>query len=146
QLPGTFTNGLGVVDADVDVRVPVQGDQHLIPALHVHVVEQQAHPNPAIGRKQQAPREIRRREVAVPDVILCVDASCRRLDQGRAQQEGLVTGIEKNQPRLSRVRFRHGPRQRAEFRLLGERECVLRDLVRWWRQGDATGQPGHGHK
>ena len=92
-----------VVEADFNVRVPVQRHHQRVLVLGVHVVKQDAHAHTALGGVVQRLGHQVADQVVVPDVVLQVQAAaCVRGDH-RACGEGIHAITEERHAGLSGV-------------------------------------------
>ncbi len=72
---GAFARAGRVEQANLDQRMAIQGGQHRIAAMDIHVVQQQSHAYAAIGRAQQLVVQQVAGEIGVPDVVLQIQAA-----------------------------------------------------------------------
>ena len=118
--------------ADADVRMSVQSKQDEALAACVHVVQQHAHANPAVGSVQYLRHQQPAGQVVVPDVGLDVDAAAGRARCVAAQGERLHAVGDQAEAGLAFVPGRrrchfgvqagiHGGGQRRLVRLVGAR-------------------------
>ena len=79
----------GIEEPDLDVRMRIERSDRRVEAAGVRVVEQHAHPNAALGRLPDGFPQQLAGGVAVPDVVLHVEAAVR----GSRQQDPGGEGI-----------------------------------------------------
>ena len=82
--------GERVEQADLDIGVGVEGGYDGIAGLVVGIVDEQPHPDPAIGRPHHAVDDDPAGRIAVPDVVLHVEASLGQVGQRQTDDEGLA--------------------------------------------------------
>ncbi len=70
-------------------------EQDLVVGPCADVVQQHAHPHPAIGGAQQRVGEDAPGQVVVPDVILDIQRTLRRLGQDDACQQGIDAAFQR---------------------------------------------------
>ena len=76
-----------VEQADLDIGMGRKGCQHIVQAITGRVIEQDAHPHPAICRLEQLVDQHARTQPVVDDVVLQVEAGLRVADQLRPGPE-----------------------------------------------------------
>ena len=82
--------GERVEQTDLDVGVGIEGGDDGVAGLVVGIVDEEPHPDPAIGRLHHAVDDDPAGRIAVPDVVLHVEASLGQVGQRQTDDEGLA--------------------------------------------------------
>ena len=108
--------GERVEDADLDVRVSAERDQTLVAVERVAVVDQHAHPHPAVGCAQQRGGEQLPRRVLPKDEIFEIQRVLGRIDHLRAGEKAVDADRQQAKSGLPGMRARRGVECNAELR------------------------------
>ena len=79
-----------VEQTDLDVGVGIEGGFDRIAGLVVGIVDEEPHPDPAIGRLHHVVDDDPAGRIAVPDIVLHVEASLGQVGQRQTGDEGLA--------------------------------------------------------
>ena len=82
--------GERVEQTDLDIGVGIEGGFDGIAGLVVGIVDEQPHPDPAIGRLHHAVDDDPAGNIAVPGVVLHVETSLGQVGQRQTDDEGLA--------------------------------------------------------
>jgi len=83
--------GERVEQTDLDIGVGIEGGDNRIAGLVVGIVDEQPHPDPTIGRLHHAVDDDPASRIAVPDVVLHVEAAFGQVGQRQTDDEGLAS-------------------------------------------------------
>ena len=104
-----------VEDTDLDVRMRVEDREVHVSLLgHVHVVDQDAHANTAIGSAYETLGENSARRVGRPDVVLRVERLLCQVRHRQSRHERVATVPDEQEAGLARVRAHRGLEERAD--------------------------------
>jgi hypothetical protein len=95
-----------IEEPHLDVRSSVEGGERFVEAARVVVVQQQPHPDAAVGGAAQCVEKQGAGNIRVPDVVLDVEAALRGIGQADPRGEGVASAEQGNDTRQSRVRLR----------------------------------------
>jgi len=101
---------------DLDVGVGIDAKQDFVIGLRTNVVEQHTHPHPAVRRAQQSVGEKAPAQVVVPDVVLDIQRTLRRIGQDDACQQGIDAASQRAKATLARVRLQCGVKLLSQWR------------------------------
>ncbi len=104
QAPQALAVAERVVQAHFDARMGVERQQLRVHPLGVHVVQQQPHPHPALGRRVHVVHQQVADHVVVPHVVLQIEAAAGLAGDHRARGEGFQAVDQVGRAALPRVR------------------------------------------
>ena len=87
--------GKWVEQTDLDIGVGIEGGDNRIAGLVVGIVNEEPNPDPAVGRLHHAVDYDPAGRIAVPDVVLHVQASLGQVGQRQTGDEGLAAVAQK---------------------------------------------------
>ena len=102
--PGPPPVGGRVEQTDLDIGVGVEGGFDGIAGLVVGIVDEEPHPDPAIGRLHHAVDDDPAGRIAVPDVVLHVETSLGQVGQRQTDDEGLARLAQEAEAGEARMR------------------------------------------
>ena len=95
----------GIEEPHLDVGLRVERGERFVEAAGVVVVEQQPHPDAAIGGAAQCVEQQRAREVVVPDVVLHIEAALGDIGEPNPRGERIASTEQWNDARQPRMRL-----------------------------------------
>ena len=93
----------GVEQADLDVRVGVEGRDRRVAVLEVDVVDQDAHPDATVGGAKESINQDAPGRIALPDEVLDVEGPLRQIGEDHARGEGRAAPPDEGEPGFARV-------------------------------------------
>ena len=104
-----------VEQSDLDIGMGVEGGFDRIAGLVVvGIVDEEPHPHPAIGRLHHPVDDDPAGRIAVPDVVLHVEASLGQVGQRQADDEGLARLAQEAEAGEARMRVDRGAEELAQ--------------------------------
>ena len=101
---GPVPVGERVEQADLDIGVGIEGGLNGIAGLVVGIVDEEPHPDPAIGRLHHAVDDDPAGRIAVPREVLHVEAALGQVGQRQTDDEGLATLAQQAEAGEARMR------------------------------------------
>ena len=140
--------GERVEQTDLDIGVGIEGGDDRIAGLVVGIVDKQAHPDPAIGRLHHAVDDDPASRIAVPDVVLHVEAALGQVGQRQTDNEGLASVAQEAEAGEARMLVGRWAEELAELGRRGVIErCRHRARIVGPGAGGAAGEdPGKPHQ
>ena len=118
-----------VEQTDLDIGVGVEGGFDRIAGLVVGIVDEEPHPDPAIGRPHHPVDDDPAGRIAVPDVVLHVETSLGQVGQRQAYDEGLARLAQEAEAGEARMRVGRRAKKLAQPRVsfeVSERRHLMR--------------------
>ncbi len=140
-----------IEQTDLDIGVSIEAGFDGIAFLVVGIVDEEPHPDPAVGSPHHVVDDDPAGRIAVPDIVLHVEASLGQIGQRQADDEGLAPVAQQAEAGLARMLI--GCRA-EELAQPGRREILERRRNRarivspgaGGATGDSLGKPNRGRK
>ena len=131
--------GERIEQTDLDIGVGIEGGDNRIAGLVVGIVDEEPHPDPAVGSLHHAIDDDPTGRIAVPDIVLHVQASLGQVSQSQTDDEGLARVAQKAEAGEAGMLVGRRAEELAQPGRRGILEC-RRCRARIVRPGGAAGE------